>query len=50
MQEQIQKVQILRVFLMQQKKAEAHEYIEKLPKRYETVLGEHGGGLSGREK
>lgn len=35
---------------MQQKKAGAHEYIEKLPKRYETVLGEHGGGLSGREK
>lgn len=32
------------------KKAGAHEFIEKLPKRYDTELGEHGGGLSGGEK
>lgn len=32
------------------KKAGADEFIKKLPKRYDTILGEHGGGLSGGEK
>lgn len=32
------------------KKAGAEDFIQKLPKRYDTVLGEHGGGLSGGEK
>lgn len=32
------------------KKAGADEFIQKLPRRYDTVLGEHGGGLSGGEK
>ena len=32
------------------KKAGAHEFIDRLPRRYETVLGEHGGGLSGGER
>lgn len=32
------------------KKAGADDFIQKLPKRYETELGEHGGGLSGGEK
>ena len=32
------------------KKAGAHEFIEALPRRYDTQLGEHGGGLSGGEK
>lgn len=32
------------------KKAGAHDFIEKLPNRYNTALGEHGGGLSGGER
>lgn len=32
------------------RKAGADEFIQNLPKRYDTVLGEHGGGLSGGEK
>ncbi|HOE08150.1 MAG TPA: peptidase domain-containing ABC transporter [Treponemataceae bacterium] len=32
------------------KKAGAHQFIEKLPNRYDTELGEHGGGLSGGEQ
>lgn len=32
------------------KKAGADDFIQKLSKRYDTVLGEHGGGLSGGEK
>jgi ATP-binding cassette, subfamily C, bacteriocin exporter len=32
------------------KKAGAHGFIDRLPRRYETVLGEHGGGLSGGER
>lgn len=32
------------------KKAGAHDFIDKLPNRYQTVLGEHGGGLSGGER
>ncbi len=32
------------------KKAGADSFIQKLPNRYDTVLGEHGGGLSGGEK
>ena len=31
-------------------KAGAHEFIEQLPDRYNTMLNEHGGGLSGGEK
>lgn len=32
------------------KKAGADDFINNLSKRYDTVLGEHGGGLSGGEK
>ena len=32
------------------KKAGADEFIENLPNRYDSILGEHGAGLSGGEK
>ncbi len=32
------------------RRAGADEFIQNQPKRYDTVLGEHGGGLSGGEK
>ncbi len=36
--------------IMAAKKAGADEFIKKLPKQYETILGENGCGLSGGEK
>lgn len=32
------------------KQASAHEFIERLPKKYDTILGEHGTSLSGGER
>lgn len=36
--------------IMVAKKAGADGFIQKLPKRYNTILGENGGGLSGGER
>jgi ABC-type multidrug transport system fused ATPase/permease subunit len=32
------------------KRAHAHDFIERLPKKYDTILGEHGTSLSGGER
>src|SRR5690625_6654820 len=36
--------------LFRSKRAQAHDFIMKMPKRYDTMLGERGMGLSGGQK
>src|SRR5690625_6955387 len=36
--------------LFRSKRAQAHDFIMQMPKRYDTMLGERGMGLSGGQK